>query len=61
MNSKLKGPLCIAYIDNKKSQFDSIEHEAIFKSLRTIGINEAYITFLEDTYTGATARVHTAT
>ena len=26
--------------------------------MRTIGINETYITILEDIYTGATARVH---
>ena len=26
--------------------------------MRSIGINETYITILEDTYTGATARVH---
>ena len=32
--------------------------QAIFKTLRSIGINEAYVTILEDTYTGATARVH---
>ena len=32
--------------------------KAIFKALRSIGINETYITILEDNYTGATARVH---
>ena len=37
---------------------DSVEHEAIFKALKSIGINETYFTILEDTYTGATARVH---
>ena len=37
--------------------FDSIEHEAIFKAVISIGINETYITILEDTYTGVTARV----
>ena len=51
-------PLCIGYIDYEKA-FDSIEHNSIFKALRSIGINETYITILEDTsYTGATARVH---
>ena len=50
-------PLCIGYIDYEKA-FDSIEHKAIFKALRSIGINETYITILEDIYTGATARVH---
>ena len=49
-------PLCIGYIDYEKA-FDSIQHKAIFKALRSIGINETYITILEDTYTGATARV----
>ena len=34
---------CIGYIDNEKA-FDSIEHEAIFKALRLIGINKTYIT-----------------
>ena len=29
-----------------------------FKTLRSIGINETYITILGDAYTGATARVH---
>ena len=38
--------------------FDSIEHETIFKALRSIGIDETYITILEDNYTGATASVH---
>ena len=55
--NEFKTPLCIGYIDYEKA-FDSIEHEAIFKALRSIGINEAYITILEDIYTGATARVH---
>ena len=43
-------PLCIGYIDYEKA-FDSIEHKAIFKALRSIGINETYITILGDTYT----------
>ena len=38
--------------------FDSLEQEAIFKSLRSTGINETYITILENIYTGATGRVH---
>ena len=54
--NEFKRPLCIGYIDHEKA-FDSIEHEAIFKALRSIGINETYITILEDTYTGATAKV----
>ena len=55
--NKFKRPLCIGYIDCEKA-FDSIEHEAVFKALRSIGINETYITILEDTYTGPTTRVH---
>ena len=50
-------PLWIGYIDYEKA-FDSIKRKAIFKALRSIGINETYITILEDIYTGATARVH---
>ena len=55
--NEFKRPLCTGYIDCEKA-FDSIEHEAIFKALRSIGINETYITILEDTYTGAITRVH---
>ena len=51
--NEFKRPLCIGYIDYEKA-FDSIEHEATFKALRSTGINETYITILEDTYTGAT-------
>ena len=36
-----------------------MEHEAIFKALRTIGINKIYGAILEDIYTGATSKVHT--
>ena len=50
-------PLCFGYINCRKA-FESIEHEAIFKVLRSIGINETYITILENIYTGASARVH---
>ena len=55
--NEFKRRLCIGYIDYEKA-FDSIEHEAIFKALRSIGINDTCITILEDTYTDATARVH---
>ena len=55
--NKFNIPLCFGYIDYEKA-FDSIEHKAIFKALRSIDINETYITILEDTYTGATTRVH---
>ena len=41
-------PLCTGYTDYEKA-FDSKEHKAIFKALRSIGINETYITILEDT------------
>ena len=57
MDNGIDSNLCIGYIDYKQA-FDSIEHEAIFKALRSIGINETYTTVLEDTYTGATARVN---
>ena len=55
--NELKRPLCIGHIDYEKA-FDSVEHEAIFKALGSIGINDTNITVLEDTYTGAIARVH---
>ena len=55
--NEFKRPICIGYIDYEKA-FDSIEHEAIFKALGSIGINETYITILEDIYRGATARIH---
>ena len=55
--NEFKRPLCIGHIDYEKA-FDSIEHESIFRAQRSIGINETYITILEDTYTGATPRVH---
>ena len=48
---------CIGYIDYEKA-FDFIEHEAIYNALRSIVIIETYITILEDTYTGATAKVY---
>ena len=54
---ELRRPLCIGYIHFEMA-FDSLEQEAIFKALRSIGINETYITILEDIYTGATGRVH---
>ena len=54
---EFKRPLCIENIDREKA-FDSTEHEKILQALRSIGINETYITFLEDIYTGATVRVH---
>ena len=52
--SEFKIHLCIGYIDYEKA-FDSIEHEAVFKSLRPVGINENYITVLKENYTEATA------
>ena len=55
--NEFKRPHCIGYIDYEKA-FDSIEHKAIIKALRSIGINETYITILEDTYTGANAKIH---
>ena len=46
----------MGYIDYEKA-FDIIEHEVVFKPLRSIGVNETYITILEDAYTGATGIV----
>ena len=43
--NEFKRPLCITYIDYEKA-FDIIEHEAIFKALRLIGVNETYSTIL---------------
>ena len=45
--NEFKRPLCIGYIGFGHT-FDSIEHEAIFKALRSIGINDTCITILED-------------
>ena len=42
--NEFKRPLCIGYIDYEKA-FDSIEHKAIFKALRSIGINEPILLF----------------
>ena len=47
---RLIEPLCIRYTDYEK-EFGSREYEAIFKALVTIGINDTYITILEDFYT----------
>ena len=46
-------PPYIGYI-----KYNSVEHEAIFKTVRTIGVNETYVTLQEDIYAGATARLH---
>ena len=43
--------LNIGYIDFEKA-FVSTDYEAILKALRTIGLNEIYVTILEDIYTG---------
>ena len=54
--NETKRPLCIGYIDYEKA-FDSIDNEAIFKELGSVGIIETYITIFEDIYTGAIVRV----
>ena len=54
--NELNRPLYIETIDYEKA-FDSIEYQAIFKALKTICINETYITLLEDIYRRATARM----
>ena len=50
-------PFYVRYIDYEKV-LDSTEHKAIFKSLRTIGINETFVTVQEDIYIGTTARLN---
>ena len=50
-------PLYIGFVDFEKA-FDSIEHPAMFRALRNIGINETYINLLEDIYSDATAKIH---
>ena len=47
-------PLCLAFVDYEKA-FDSIEHNAVFDSLREQGINENYIQLLENIYSNSTA------
>ena len=56
-SNEFKRRLCIGYVDNENA-FDPTEYEAIFKVLRSIGINETYFTIVEDIYTGTTAGVH---
>ena len=51
--------LCTGYNDYEKA-IDSIEHEAILKVSRTIGLNITSVVVLEHIYTTATARVHMA-
>ena len=54
--------LCIAFIDYEKA-FDSVEHIAVFNSLRTQGISENLIELLEYIYVKGTAtiKMHTET
>ena len=47
--NEFKRPLCIGYIDYEKA-FDSIEHKAIFKALRSVGMNETYKLLLSRIY-----------
>ena len=49
-------PLCIGFIDCGKD-FDTVEHVAIFESLREIRINETYVRMLPKNYNQATARI----
>ena len=50
-------PLCIGFIDYEKA-FDTVEHFAIFETLRKTNVNERYINILQNIYNQATARVH---
>ena len=49
-------PLCLAFVDYEKA-FDSIEHNAVFDSLREQGINENYVQLLENIYSNSTALI----
>ena len=55
--NEFKRPLCIGYIDYENA-FDAIEHEAILRALRVIGITKTNVTIQEDIYTRANARAH---
>ena len=49
-----KIPLCFAFVDYEKA-FDSIEFNPLFDTLEKQGVEEAYITLLQDLYNGATS------
>ena len=47
----------MGFIDYEKV-FDSIEHFAIFETLRKIGVHEIYVKIIENIYKNASARIH---
>ena len=52
-----KLPLCLIFVDFEKA-FDSVEIDAILKSLLQQGIEEQYIKLLKDIYSECTPTVH---
>ena len=54
-------PLYMAFVDYEKA-FDSSKHEAVIKSLHSIGVDQAYINVLLNIYdTGRTEQLRTDT
>ena len=51
-------PLYMAFVDYEKA-FDSIQHRAVFETLRKHGVQEKYINIIKETYTEGTAQVRT--
>ena len=50
-------PLCVAFVDYEKT-FDSVQTQAITKSLQEQGIEDVYIEILKDIYTDSSVTVH---
>ena len=52
-------PLCLAFVDYEKA-FDSIEHNAVFNSMREQGVEEDYIEIIRNIYENGTSiiRLH---
>ena len=50
-------PLCVAFVDYEKA-FDSVETQAVLKTLQEQGINNNYIKIIKDIYTGCTTTVN---
>jgi len=56
IHAEFRHPLRVAYVD-MKSAFDSVDCEALWKSLREIETPEVVLRYLRDLYTGSGARV----
>jgi len=56
IHAEFRRPLHVAYVD-LKSAFDSVDREALWKSLRGIGTPEVVLRLLRDLHTGTGARV----